>query len=121
MKLRKIIAIAAIGTMLLNVVPASAASIQKHGYTMYYTKERVSNTKAQATTSCAGAKGVSAIITATYNYGNRTMSETAANSSTVATTATITLPSGAYITNTSSKHQAVILYQGYYETIDGSL
>lgn len=118
--MKKVSAILMAGAMLVSALPVSAGSKTQYGHTMNYSKEKLSDTKAQAVTTWLGVNSVKATVRVNYNSsGQEGVNKSASNSSREATVATITLVANSYINTVSGIHSAEVTYQGKYEEITG--
>lgn len=109
---KRTIAIVMACAAMASTLPVSAASSTFYGYTINYSKSKLSNARAQAVTSCTGATSVTATCSVVYNLNTASRTKSATNSGRVAVTATVDVGTGGYITSVSGTHRATVTSQG---------
>lgn len=102
-----------------NGITSNAATDTFWGQKITYTKTRLSDTTARATTSTTGSDYVRARIIVQYRKLGTYHTESADGTGRVAAQGNYTVPAGGYITSISSYHNAGFYLQGadrYWET-----
>lgn len=121
-QVKKIVAVATMGMLLLSAVPVSALSLTEHGHTMEYNSKKVSSVSAYASTTCTGPRVnyVRATLHYTYMFYGESRNDFEVATQTYATTAGIYFnDDNVAIQSVSGFHEAGVIDNGAPETLRG--